>query len=155
MSNDLHLDGDFTLNTPNIEGNFTPNQQPDIQADFNIKITPDKVSQLENDLNYQTKTEVDNAIEEAIEQFTPDIQGSDLIGVTKENQTITITSKTFVFEQAIASDTWEINHNLNKFPVCIVIDSSGLQFQPQINYIDKNNLTASMNGATTGTAYLN
>ena len=37
MSNDLHLDGDFTLNIPHFEGEFTENEQPDIQADFIIE----------------------------------------------------------------------------------------------------------------------
>lgn len=47
----------------NIEAEFTLNEQPDIQADFSIKLTPEKVSQLENDLNYQTQEQVQEAIQ--------------------------------------------------------------------------------------------
>ena len=41
MSNEeLHIDGDFTLNIPHFEADFTENEQPDIQADFNINVAP-------------------------------------------------------------------------------------------------------------------
>ena len=62
---------------------------------------------------------------------------------------------TFVFEQAIASDTWEIEHNLNKHPSVTVVDSAGTVFYPAVQYIDENNIIITMNGATTGKAYLN
>lgn len=130
MSNEeLHIDGDFTLNIPHFEADFTANEQPDIQADFNINIAPT--------------------------DYINEINGGALIDVQKDGKTVTLQSKTFIFEQGIASDTWRINHNLNKYPSCTIVDSSGLQFQPQINYVDENNLIASMNGATTGKAFLN
>lgn len=130
MSNEeLHIDGDFTLNIPHFEADFTENEQPKMQADFNINVAPT--------------------------DYINEINGGELIDVQKDGKTVTLQSKTFIFEQGIASDTWQINHNLNKYPSCTIVDSSGLQFQPQINYIDENNLIASMNGATTGKAFLN
>jgi len=62
---------------------------------------------------------------------------------------------TFVFEQAVASDTWEIEHNLNKFPSVTIVDSAGTVYYPAVQYIDENNVIVTMNGATTGKAYLN
>lgn len=62
---------------------------------------------------------------------------------------------TFVYEQAIASDTWVIVHNLNKYPSVTIIDSSGRVFLPAIQYDNENQITITMNGATTGKAYLN
>lgn len=62
---------------------------------------------------------------------------------------------TFVFDQAIVSDTWVITHNLDKFPSVTVVDSAGTQFLTQVEYNSKNQLTIHMNSATTGKAYLN
>ena len=62
---------------------------------------------------------------------------------------------TFIFEQGVASDSWTINHNLNKFPSITIVDSAGNVFYPAVQYIDENNCIAKMNGATTGKAYLN
>lgn len=173
MSSNLHIDGDFTLNLPNYEAEFTENEQPDIQADLNIKVTPEKVSQLENDLNFQTQEQVQEAIqaesdtinsriddeverlEDEIHDATLDIQGSDLIGVDKQEQTVTITSKTFVFEQGIASDTWVITHNLNKKPSVTVVDTAGTVFTASVEYNSDNVCTIYINGATKGKAYLN
>lgn len=173
MSNDVHLEADFSLNIPHMEADFTENKQPDIQADFNIKITPSKVSQLENDLNFQTKTEVDNAIaaeseiinariDDEVETLNTEINkkvetvtGSDLIGFSRVGAEVIISSKTFVFEQGIASDTWEIQHNLNKYPSVECVDSAGTIFTARVDYIDKNNCIVYINGSTKGTAYLN
>lgn len=62
---------------------------------------------------------------------------------------------TFTYEQAIASDTWEIQHNLGRNPSVVIVDSSGNVFYPAVQYIDENKLIVTMNGATTGKAYLN
>ena len=83
------------------------------------------------------------------------IIGSSLIDADRVGLDITITSKTYVHEQAIASDTWTIEHNLNKFPSVTIVDSAGAQFEGNVNYIDENNCIVYMNGATKGKAYLN
>lgn len=62
---------------------------------------------------------------------------------------------TFVFEQSIASDTWEIEHNLNKFPSVTIVDSAGTAYYAAVQYESKNKIIVTMNGATTGKAYLN
>lgn len=177
MSNDVHIDGDFTLNLPNYEGSFTENEQPDIQADFNIKITPEKVSQLENDLNFQTETQVQEAIQaesdiinsriddevETLNERIDDIEDSSIteivglgnISATQSDGTVTITSETYVFEQGIPSDTWVITHNLNKYPTVDLVDSSGRVFQSEVDYTDTNSLVVYINGALSGKAYLN
>ena len=64
-------------------------------------------------------------------------------------------STTYIHEQAEASDTWYIHHNLNKYPSVEVADSSGKKFYPAVEWIDANNVIITMNGATTGKAYLN
>lgn len=62
---------------------------------------------------------------------------------------------TFIYEQGIASDTWEITHNLGKMPSVTVVDSANNVIYPAVQYIDENKLVVQMNGATTGKAYLN
>lgn len=62
---------------------------------------------------------------------------------------------TFTYEQATASDTWEIQHNLGRNPSVVIVDSGGNVFYPAVQYIDENNIVVTMNGATTGKAYLN
>ena len=151
MSNDIHIDGNFTLNTPQLNLQAEINEQPDIQADFNIKVIPD-IS------NLATKEELNNAIEELeneIEQSKTTIQGSPLINVTTENNTTTIQSKTFVFEQGIASDTWIINHNLNKHPSITLAYTNGEQFEAHKEFTSENQVIISLDSATTGFAYLN
>ena len=83
------------------------------------------------------------------------IEGSPLIGVVTSGDVVTISSQTYVYEQGIASDTWEIEHNLNKFPNVVLVDSAGTTFRAAVVYNSLNKCTVSMNGATTGKAYLN
>ena len=87
---------------------------------------------------------------------TPEIRGSELIGVNGQ-QIITITSKTFTFEQGIASDTWIIQHNLgDKKPSVTIVDSSGkVQLPNEIEYTDESTITVSFLGAFAGKAFLN
>jgi hypothetical protein len=68
---------------------------------------------------------------------------------------VEVSDKTFVFEQGIASDTWVIEHNLNKYPSVSLVDSAGTQFDADVEYNDENTCTVRMNGATTGKAFLN
>lgn len=64
--------------------------------------------------------------------------------------------KNFVFEQAIASDTWTIEHNLDKFPSITVVDSAGtMQLPDDIIYVSTSEITVKFISAFAGTAYLN
>ena len=69
--------------------------------------------------------------------------------------TYEIATNTFEFEQGIASDTWVIEHNLNKYPTVVLVDSAGRQFYGEVVYNSKNQVTVLINGATKGKAYLN
>lgn len=61
----------------------------------------------------------------------------------------------FVFEQTQASDTWEITHNLNKYPSVSVADSAGSVVVGDVEYISPNELRIKFIGAFSGRAYLN
>lgn len=61
----------------------------------------------------------------------------------------------YIHEQGIASDVWEINHNLNKYPSVTVVDSGDNVVIGYVTYVDKNNVIVNFNGAFKGKAYLN
>ena len=63
--------------------------------------------------------------------------------------------KTFVFSQAVASATWTVQHNLNKFPSCTMVLSTGQQGYGDVTFIDQNNLTITFASAESGKAYIN
>ena len=84
-----------------------------------------------------------------------DIIGNPLIGATNTDGVVYLTSQTYVHEQGIAADTWEITHNLNKFPTVVLVDSAGTTFGAAVTYNSSNKCTVQMNGATTGKAFLN
>lgn len=143
---------DFIINNTSpieFEAEISPSEHFD--CSFEINVTPD-ISHL------ATKEELANAVEqleEEIEQATSNIEGSGLIDVNKDGQTVTISSKTFVFEQAIASNVWEITHNLNKRPNITLVDSTGREFEAIKDYINDNQVIVTLESATTGFAYLN
>lgn len=58
-------------------------------------------------------------------------------------------------EQGEISDTWEINHNLGRYPVVTVVDSSGREVIVDVQYVDKNTCVVLTKGEFKGTAYLN
>ena len=64
-------------------------------------------------------------------------------------------NKTFVFNQPVAAATWNVEHNLGKFPAVTVTLSTGQQGYTDVTYIDENNLTITFASAESGKAYLN
>ena len=62
---------------------------------------------------------------------------------------------TFIFNQGVASTTWNVNHNLGKFPSVTVIDTANTVVNGEYEYIDNNNITLKFSAAFAGKAYLN
>ena len=63
--------------------------------------------------------------------------------------------KTFVFTQSVASTTWNITHNLNKYPSVSVVESGLNTVYGDIEYINTNSLTVTFKHAFGGKAFLN
>jgi hypothetical protein len=63
--------------------------------------------------------------------------------------------KAFVFTQMTPSSEWAINHNMSKFPSVSIVDSTNSVVVGEVQYIDKNSVTVTFNGAFSGKAYLN
>ena len=63
--------------------------------------------------------------------------------------------KHYTHNQGSASATWNVAHNLNKFPSATVVLSTGQKGYGDITYVDANNLTISFAAAESGKAYIN
>ena len=61
----------------------------------------------------------------------------------------------FTYDQPTPSDEWTITHNLGKFPSVSVTDSSGNQWQTEVDYVDQNTCIVRFSAAFSGKAYLN
>lgn len=64
-------------------------------------------------------------------------------------------SSTFVYDQAVASNNWIIQHDLNKYPSVTVVDSANSVVVGDVNYLTSNTLEITFHGAFSGKAYLN
>ena len=62
---------------------------------------------------------------------------------------------TFVFEQGAPATTWNIQHNLGKFPSVSVINNNNVVINGEVTYIDNNNVQLNFSAGFTGKAYLN
>ena len=62
---------------------------------------------------------------------------------------------TFVFTQGIPATTWNIQHNLGKFPSVSVINNNNVIITGEVTYIDNNNVQLNFSAGFTGKAYLN
>lgn len=101
---------------------------------------------------WETKVDKDWGVENAGHFLSI---GADGKVTLSEVTDVTMSDKYFQFTQNVASDVWEINHNLDKNPSVSVVDSAGTIIVGEVNYIDTNNLTITFQAAFSGKAYLN
>jgi hypothetical protein len=62
---------------------------------------------------------------------------------------------TYVHDQLVASDVWDITHGLGKYPSVTVIDSAGDVCVGDIHYVSTNRVTVAFGAAFSGIATLN
>lgn len=123
------------------------------------EVTPDSEVTFTNktinaDDNTIENLRVDNFADDTVREIVrPVSSASDTKLVTEK--AVALATATFVFTQALASDTWVIVHNLGRYPSVIIEDSAGTQFMAPVHYDSPNQLTVTMNGATAGKAFLN
>ena len=65
------------------------------------------------------------------------------------------TDTTFIFTQGSASNTWTINHNLDKFPSVTEVDDSNNIVVGAVTYNNTNQIVITFTSSITGKAYLN
>ena len=63
--------------------------------------------------------------------------------------------KDFTFTQSSAATTWNVTHNLNKFPSVTITLADGQQVIAEVTHNNKNNLTITFSGDNSGAAYMN
>ena len=61
----------------------------------------------------------------------------------------------FTYVQGVAATTWNIQHNLGKFPSITVIDTANTVVTGEYTYDDINNVTLTFSAGFAGKAYLN
>ena len=66
-----------------------------------------------------------------------------------------IVDKNYVHEQIQSSDSWIVQHNLNKYPAVSVVDTGKNEIVGDIKHIDKNSLIINFSHAFSGMAFLN
>jgi len=69
--------------------------------------------------------------------------------------TLSSPDKTFEFTQGQPATTWNIQHDLNKFPSVSVINNNNVVINGEVTYIDKNNVQINFSAGFSGKAYLN
>ena len=63
--------------------------------------------------------------------------------------------RNFIYRQDTAQATWEITHDLNKYPSVSIVDSANNAIVGNIEYIDLNHVKIYFSGAFAGKAFLN
>ena len=61
----------------------------------------------------------------------------------------------YTHTQSIAAATWNVTHNLGKFPSVSIVDSAGTTWISDVNYLNVNSLTITFAAAFGGYAYMN
>ena len=66
-----------------------------------------------------------------------------------------VQDKHYTHTQSVASASWTITHNLNKYPSVTVVDSAGSVVVGDVQYLSLNDVVITFSGPFSGTAYLN
>ena len=124
------LVANFSLENKELNANMELSEGVNFDTQFVINASPEKVSQLENDLNFQTLTQVQEAITEATDVF--------------------------VFTQGIASAEWIINHNFGKqiSAVMVVNSANEIVIPNEIEIVDDNTVRIEFLAEFAGKAYI-
>lgn len=115
-------------------------------------VTVNKITKAHYDEEVQAGTITPAMIKNQIWHFTDDEYVS---ATDKSNWDGKVSDKNFVFTQTEALATWNIQHNLGKYPAVMVTDSAGTVVEGLITYVDENNITITFSGGFKGKAILN
>jgi hypothetical protein len=88
------------------------------------------------------------------------------ITADNENRTIILTYRdtlsiqemykfSHIHNQTVSSSTWNITHNLNKFPSVSIVDSSNAEVIGEVEHTNANSLTVKFSAPFSGKAFLN
>lgn len=134
--------------------------------DNNVMECPNNVYYFDSDIgfeehissNIENENNLDSNVDALVEVSVrySGIDGDDItVEVDNTNKTISAKFKTYIYEQAIASSVWNIQHNLGRYPSITVVDSAGDVVMCDPKYIDENNVRLEFTAEFGGKAYLN
>lgn len=86
---------------------------------------------------------------------TPSGTSSDFLMADGSTSTGGTGDLTYTHNQSSASATWNVAHNLNKYPSITIVDSANNVVIGEIAYVDTNNCTISFTASFSGKAYAN
>lgn len=69
--------------------------------------------------------------------------------------TLSASDKHYTHTQGTASSTWNVSHNLGKYPSVQIFDSANTKVIGEVEHTDTNNCTITFSAAFGGKAYLN
>ena len=134
-----------------------------VSSEYYINLAKDWAIKMDNKVlgeEYSSKYYAElskNYSEQAQQDFSQtitDVTGENNITIERVGQSVVISSKYYIHNQPIASNVWNIQHNLNKrCPKITLIDTTGEIFYPPVNFIDENNCQVHLIGAMAGIAY--
>ena len=66
-----------------------------------------------------------------------------------------VSDKNFIFIQAVASNSWNVLHNLGKLPAVTTVDNAGNEVGGEVEHVNINELNIKFNAAFSGKTYIN
>lgn len=129
--------------------------KPKVRKKYPIVVPPAGISQAFVVGGATNDDGVATAVDYTTLENKPQINGVTLTGNKTSAELNIEADKTYTYTQATATQTWEITHNLAKYPSVTIVDSSGNIVIGEISYTDENNLTVTFMSAFSGKAYLN
>lgn len=109
-------------------------------------------SSLELQLGTSLQEQIQSALQpgDNISELTNDVGY-----ITVSDLPTIVNDKNYIHNQVVASGTWQIQHNLDKFPSVSIVDSGNNLVVGEVKYIDSNNVIITFTSVFSGKAYLN
>lgn len=109
-------------------------------------------SSLELQLGTSLQEQIQSALQpgDNISELTNDVGY-----ITLSDLPTIVNDKNYIHNQVVASGTWQIQHNLDKFPSISVVDSGDNLVVGEVKYIDLNNVLITFTSVFSGKAYFN
>ena len=123
-----------------------------LNYDFIWKPDPELAIQERYDSNNDGKVDLAEFADEAANALT--FNGRSITDFYDKEEVDTITAR-YIHTQTLPSKLWTVNHNLNRYPSVVVVDSANSTFDAVPRYISLNTLELEFNIALSGRAFCN
>jgi hypothetical protein len=111
-----------------------------------MSVSQDQISQIADAFN-KTVVAID---------ITADNQNRTITLTYRDNLSIQDTYKfSHIHNQTVSSSTWNITHNLNKYPSVSIVDSSNEEVIGEVEHVNSNSLIVKFSAPFSGKAFLN